>query len=171
MNEPIQPVLALTLLAIMLVPFFIVTGALFPARTAKIKATIDLMTGRSFTVGLVNVVFFFAIALVLFTLSDKTEGFLKAVLFIPALLIAAVLAAALGLGLTGMVNLIGERVFPAQPAWRHTLWGTLLLAIACAVPFVGWFLLLPYVGCTGIGAFILGFFPSGRVVVPKDDHA
>ena len=168
MNEIIQPVGTLILVALMLVPFFIVLSALFPANIAKIQASIDLMPGRSFTVGLVNFLFFFAIALVLFTLSDKTEGVLKTILFVPALLIAAVLAVGLGLGLAGMVHLIGERVLPAQPAWQRTLWGTLLLAVACAVPFAGWFLLLPYAGCTGLGALILGFFPSGRPALPKE---
>jgi hypothetical protein len=33
-----------------------------------------------------------------------------------------------------------------------------ILCIACALPFVGWFLLLPFVAFTGIGATILGFF-------------
>jgi hypothetical protein len=33
-----------------------------------------------------------------------------------------------------------------------------VLSFACALPVVGWFLLFPYVGFVGIGAFILGLF-------------
>jgi sorbitol-specific phosphotransferase system component IIBC len=57
-----------------------------------------------------------------------------------------------------MSNLLGERIFPDQSAWKQTIWGTVILSFACALPIVGWFLLLPYVGFVGIGAFILGLF-------------
>jgi hypothetical protein len=30
--------------------------------------------------------------------------------------------------------------------------------LPCALPLAGWFLILPYAGLMGIGAFILGFF-------------
>jgi hypothetical protein len=36
--------------------------------------------------------------------------------------------------------------------------GTLILSLACGLPFVGWFLLLPYILIIGVGAAILGFF-------------
>jgi len=57
-------------------------------------------------------------------------------------------------------NLIGERIFPDLSISKQTIWGTACLSLACALPFVGWFLLLPYVGLTGIGAVILGFLQS-----------
>jgi hypothetical protein len=61
-------------------------------------------------------------------------------------------------GLTGMVNLIGEALAPDQSVWRRTFWGTGLLSLACALPVAGWFLLLPYILVSGVGAVILGFF-------------
>jgi hypothetical protein len=168
MNDLIQPFIVLIVLVLMLVPFFIVVSALFPKRVLKTQANIDLMPGRSFTVGLVNFLFFFAIALVLFILADKTESLLKGILSIPAVTIFVVLAIALSLGLAGLVNLLGERVAPAQSLWRRALWGTLLLGVACAVPFVGWFLLLPYAGCIGIGALIFSFIQPDRPILPKE---
>jgi len=168
MNDLIQALPILIVLVLMLAPFFIVVSALFPKRVLKTQGNIDLMPGRSFTVGLVNFLFFFTIAFVLFILADKTDGFLKALLTIPAALIAALLVIALGLGLAGVVNLIGERVFPAQPAWRRTLWGTCLLGIACGLPVVGWFLVLPYAGWMGMGALILGFFQPERPALPRE---
>jgi hypothetical protein len=54
--------------------------------------------------------------------------------------------------------LIGERLFPDHAIWKQILLGSICLSLACALPFVGWFLLLPYVGFVGIGAVILGFF-------------
>ena len=69
----------------------------------------------------------------------------------------------LSFGLTGMVGVLGERIFPDQPAWKRTLWSTLALSLGSAVPVAGWFLLLPYVGLTGLGAFILSFFSKPSI--------
>jgi len=168
MNELIPLLATLVLLVLLLVPFFIVIGALFPQRVLKTQANIDLMPGRAFTVGLVNFLFFFAIALVLFILADKTDGLLKGLLTIPALLIAGLLSIGLCLGLAGVVNLVGERVAPGQSAWQRSLWGTLLLGLACVVPLVGWFLVLPYAGWVGIGGLVIGLFQPSRPVLPKE---
>ncbi len=157
--------LALTLL---LIPFFIVMGALFPKRVTKAQSILNLMPGRAFAVGLVNFVFFLAVGMVLLIIADKTGNFLKTILTIPALIIFTVLAITLSFGLTGMVQLIGERLAPTQSAWRRTFWGALLLGISCAVPLVGWFLLLPYTACAGIGAFITSFFQPDRPPLPKE---
>ena len=146
------------LLTIALAAYFLVIGALFTNRVAKTQRVITAMPGRSFGVGLVNFVFFGVIALVLFSVAGNAGDFIRFILTIPALLITAILAIMLSFGLAGMSNLLGERIFPDQPAWKQTIWGTVILSFACALPIVGWFLLLPYVGFVGIGAFILGLF-------------
>lgn len=168
MNDNIALFLTLFALDLILVPFFIVVGALFPKRVAKTQSVLDLMPGRAFAVGLVNFVFFLAIGMVFFILADKTDGLLKAILTIPALVIFTVLAITLSFGLAGMVNLVGERVAPSQSPWRRALWGTLLLGLGCSVPLVGWFLLLPYASCVGIGAFITSFFQPNKPPLPKE---
>ncbi len=146
------------LLTIALAAYFLVIGALFTNRVAKTQRVITAMPGRSFGVGLVNFVFFGVIALVLFSVAGNAGDFIRFILTVPALLITAILAIMLSFGLAGMSNLLGERIFPDQSAWKQTIWGTVILSFACALPIVGWFLLLPYVGFVGIGAFILGLF-------------
>lgn len=146
------------LLTIALAAYFLVIGALFANRAAKIKRVITAMSGRSFGVGLVNFAFFGVIALVLFSVAGSTGDFIRFILTVPALLITAVLAIMLSFGLAGISNLLGERIFPDQPAWQQTAWGAVILSFACALPIVGWFLLFPYVSFVGIGAFILGLF-------------
>ena len=146
------------LLTIALAAYFLVIGALFANRAAKTQRVITAMPGRSFGVGLVNFVFFGVIALVLFSVAGNAGDFIRFILTVPALLITAILAIMLSFGLAGMSNLLGERIFPDQPAWKQTIWGTVILSFACALPIVGWFLLLPYIGFVGIGAFILGLF-------------
>jgi hypothetical protein len=155
-------ILPLFLIVILLVAgfsaYFLVVNALFASRIARTRSIAQSMPGRSFGIGLVNFIFFAVIALVLFSLAENTGPFVRGVLTIPGLIILGFLASALSLGLAGMSNLIGERIFPDLPAWKQTLWGTVCLALACSLPFMGWFLLLPYVGFVGIGAVILGSF-------------
>lgn len=146
------------LMTISLVAYFLVMGALFPQRIVKTKAVAQSMPARSLGIGLVNFVFFAVIALLLLAVAENAAPFLKGILSILALIIFVFLAIVLSFGLAGMSGLIGERIFPSASPWQRTLWGTVCLSLACTLPFVGWFLLLPYAGFVGIGALILGFF-------------
>ena len=138
--------------------FFLTLRALFSLRAAKIQSAIQLMPGRALLIGAVNILFFGVIALVLFGIGNNLFGLIKAIPLLPAIFLAGVLTIGLSFGLTGMVQLVGERIFPDTSAWKQTLWGTVVLSFACAVPVAGWFLLLPYAALTGFGAFILSFF-------------
>jgi hypothetical protein len=158
MPEILRLFIVIVLLTIGFVAYFLVIGALFAERIAKTRGLIYSAPGRSFGVGLVNLVFFTVIAIVLFSLAENARAFIKGVLTIPALLIAAFLLIMLSFGLAATASLLGERIFPDLPAWKQSAWGTVCLSFACAVPFAGWFLLLPYIGFIGVGAFILGFF-------------
>ena len=157
MADILRLLLILLLLTISLSAFFLVVGALFPSRVTRTKSIVNLSPGRSFALGMVNFMFFGLIAVVLFSIAENSVGFFKGLLVIPALLITILLTILLSIGLTAVVSELGERLFPDTPMWRRSLWSAVLLCIACALPFVGWFLLLPYVGLVGIGATIQGF--------------
>jgi sorbitol-specific phosphotransferase system component IIBC len=64
-----------------------------------------------------------------------------------------------------MVGVLGEKMFSSAESLKRTIWGSVLLTLACALPFVGWFLLFPYVALTGFGAVILSFFQREARVV------
>jgi hypothetical protein len=162
MSDILRLFLALILLTLGLAAYFLVLNALFLSRITKAKSTIQAVPARSFGIGLVNFLFFFVIAAVLLSVAENTGPFIRGVLTIPALIILAFLIIVLSLGLAGMSNLVGERIFSDTSVWKQTLWGTVCLSLACALPFIGWFLLLPYVGFVGIGAVILGFFQRGN---------
>ena len=158
MSDIIRLLLIIVLLIAGLVAYFLVGNALFAPRVARTRSVAKSMPSRSFGIGFVNFVFFAVMAMVLLSIADKTGPFIKGVLTIPAVIILAFLAILLSFGLAGIANLVGERIFSDLPAWKQTLWGTVCLCLACALPFAGWFLLLPYVGFTGVGAVILSFF-------------
>jgi hypothetical protein len=161
MSDIVRLFLIVILMVAGFAAYFLVVNALFASRVARTRSLAQYTTGRSFGIGLVNFLFFAAIALVLLSVAENTGPFIRGILTIPAMVILALLSIALSLGLAGMSNLIGERLFPDLPAWKQTLWGAVCLSLACALPFVGWFLLLPYVGFVGIGAVILGFLQRG----------
>ncbi len=157
MQELIRLFIVILLLTVSLAAYFTVIRALFPARVASTRSVIEATPGRSFGVGLVNFVFFAVIAILLFSVADRAGPFIKGILTIPALIITGFLMVMLSFGLAAVAGLLGERTFQDLPAWKQSIWGTVCLSFACAVPFAGWFLLLPYAGSLGVGAFILGF--------------
>jgi len=152
----------IVLLTISLTAFFLVLGAFFPKRVEKTQRIITQMPARAFGLGLVNFLFFGVILLVLFTITDgnanRVNSILRIILLIPTLSLTALLIAVLSFGLTGMINVLGERIFPDLSPLKKIILGSTVLSFACALPFVGWLILLPCIGFTGFGAAILGFF-------------
>jgi sorbitol-specific phosphotransferase system component IIBC len=161
MNEFYRVVFWLAALISGLIGYFVVVGALFSKRLAKTQAAITSMPNRALGIGAVNFVFFSVIAFILFSVSGETDGFVQFILTLPALLITAVLVIALSFGLASVANLVGERILPEASPLKRSIWGTVFLGLACALPFVGWFLMFPYVGLVGIGGFIIGYFQRG----------
>lgn len=159
MNEILRITLLVTLLAVAFACYFLVVGAFFDRRVSKTLNVAKQLPTRSFGIGFVNFLFFGTIAVVLFAITEGVgNDAIRLVVLIPSLLIAAVLVIFLSLGLSAMVSIIGERVFPDHSTWQKSFWGTVILAFASAIPTVGWFLLFPFVALTGFGAVILGFF-------------
>jgi hypothetical protein len=158
MDNIFPTLLIVTLLVISLGAYFLVIGVFFPNRIAKTQHAAAQLPWRSLGLGFVNLFFFGSIGIALLSVGGNAGGVIQGILFVPAFLIQGVLAVLLSLGLTGIVNDLGARLFADAPAWKQTVWGSVTLTFACGLPFIGWFLLLPGVICLGIGATILGFF-------------
>src|SRR5688572_8252601 len=156
MNDIFRFFFIIILLSLSFTAYFLVISALFTNRVTKTQAVINQTPGRSFGLGMVNFLFFGAIAFVLLSIAENTGPFIKGLLTIPALLILTFLIALASIGLTSVVKVLSERIFPDLTSWKQMLWGAVVLCFACALPFVGWFLLLPTVTFIGIGATILG---------------
>jgi hypothetical protein len=167
MTDILRIFFIIILLTIALAAYFLAIGALFSSRIMKTQRVISQMPGRAFGVGFVNFMFFGVILIVLFAITDgnanRVSSVIRIILLIPTLTLAGLLSAVLSFGLAGMANILGERIFPELNALRRSIYGTVILSLACALPVVGWFLLYPYVGFVGIGAFILGLFQRENI--------
>lgn len=157
MTDILRLVLIIPLLTISLAAYLLVVRAVFPARVERTQIVVNQSPWRSLGLGLINFFFFGVTAFAMLSLAENTGAFVRGLLTVPALIILAFLAILLSVGLTGVVVVLGGRLFPNLPEWKQTMWGTVVLAFACALPFAGWFLLLPAVGFVGIGATILGY--------------
>ena len=151
--------------AVCLIALFVALETLFPRLVERTRHTADASPGRSFVVGLVNLLFFGSVATGFAALN---EGLGANVFLLPALVILALLAAALTLGLSGMAALAGGRLLPEGHPWRRVMWGGIVLTLGSLTPFIGWFGLFPYLGITGLGAFILGWFRRSAPPEPDD---
>jgi hypothetical protein len=155
MNDVARLIGILAVLSVSLAAFCVVVAALFPHRVTRTHTLAGSMPGRAFLVGLVNFLFFAALALGFMALGEWS----RVELFnLPALLFAGILGVGLSFGLAGVVRLVGARLVPEPLGVRQTVWGALALGWACGLPFLGWFGLLPYTGLLGLGAFIISLF-------------
>lgn len=141
-----------------LVALFAAVALFFPL---PVERTRDLLSGsflRSFLLGLVNFLFFGAIAALLVKLGQGAGGPVAAILTLLALLLVLALTIFLLLGLSGLTSLAGERIGEGTSPFRRQLRGGLLLVLAGLTPFVGWYVLAPLALLTGLGAAIQAMF-------------
>lgn len=157
MSDILRFTLVILLLTITFASYFLVIGALIANRVTKTKNVIEQTPGRSFGLGMVNFLFFGSIAFVLLSVAENAGPVIRGIIMIPAFIILAFLIVLSSIGLTSIVKMLGERIFSDVVSWKQITWGSVVLCFACALPFVGWFLLIPYVLFIGIGAAILGF--------------
>ena len=165
MTDILRLMLIVILLTISLAAYFLVISTLFTSRVDKTQRIINQMPGRAFSVGLVNFLFFGVIGLVLVMLTDgenRVDNMVRVILLFPTIAIFTFLGILLSFGLAGMASVIGGRIFTGHNAIKQNIFGAITLSVACALPFAGWFLMLPYIGLVGIGAVILGFFQRGE---------
>jgi hypothetical protein len=139
---------------ICLIALFNVLAALFPTRIEHTRHAAETSMVRAFFLGLVNFLFLGALMLGFIALGENIHR----VFFIPAIFFLGVVSVGVTLGLGGIVQMTGNRMFPEKSALHRTTWGTSALYLACLTPFIGWFGVFIYIGLLGLGSFILSFF-------------
>ena len=159
MTEVISFVLLLPIGVLSLMALFTVVQVLFSAQIQHVQKSLEGSAKRSFVMGLINFVFVAAIALALIAVGENAGAPIFAVL---GLLIGAIGVVGLIFGLVGISQLVGAQLQPERSRAGQLVIGTLVLTLACLFPFLGWFVLFPYVGILGFGGYLNGVAAARR---------
>ena len=138
--------------AISLVAFFTVVNVVFSTLVTKMEEKSDESPGRSFFLGLLNTVFIAVLSLALWSIAENSG---IGILAVPSLILLALFAIGVIFGGTALVRTIGKRLYPDREERTQMLRGGLITLLACTVPYIGWFILLPYLLLRGFGAFLM----------------
>ncbi len=149
---------------ITLVASFIFIRGLFPVRVSKIQATLENNWKRSFWLGLMNTVL---ITIFVFGFGSLGNG--SPILYIPAFAMYGAFLIGLLFGLSAFVQILGERLFPDHnPVKRDIKAGSVFL-LTSLLPFVGWFLLFPYVISLSAGAVVITLFRKNPTITDNEN--
>ena len=151
-------IILLSIIALItLVASFIFTRGLFPDRVSKVQATLEDNWKRSFWLGLVNTVL---ITIFVFGFGSLGNG--SPIFYLPAFAMYGAFLIGLLFGLTAFVQVLGDRLFSdLNPIKRDIKAGAVFL-LTSLLPFVGWFLLFPYVISLSVGAVLITLFQERK---------
>ncbi len=163
MEELIRNLAFIAVCFVCIVATLTVMHALFPARVQRIRQVAEGAPHRAFVIGLINILFFVALALSAFSIGDRFQGAAPGgLLGLVGLALSMVVLVGLTVGLSALSRLIGERVSPdANPA-RQSVNGAVALTLACLTPFAGWFVMLPIAAAIGVGAYVMTLLKAER---------
>lgn len=159
MNETITGLMLVTLSLLCLAAYLTVWRALFAERIASLQSIAASTPLRAFVIGLINLTFFGLVTLALASIAGR--GGAAMLLWVPALIALVCLIVALSFGLSAFAQTVGERLLPSTGPLRQSLIGALLLIGGSLLPVAGWLVLLPFVACVGVGAFVMGLMRRG----------
>ena len=93
-----------------IVALLVTVSLLIPGLSDRSSRTMALMPGRSFILGAVNFLFFFAVAAVLAQIGDALPGPLGGLFGLAALLLALLILSMMAIGLSGLVLLLAKKI-------------------------------------------------------------
>jgi hypothetical protein len=132
---------------------FLFIKGLFPARVGKVRENLESNWKRSFWIGLANTMLITILVVGLGSLGANYPVF-----YLPAFAIYGAFLIGLLYGLTAFIQILGERLFADFPPVKRDLRAAAVFVLASLLPFVGWFLLLPYCISLGVGAVAITLF-------------
>jgi hypothetical protein len=151
--ETLLIILLSALSLVTLVASLIFIQGLFPIRVQKVQATLEAQWKRSFWIGFANTILITIVVVGLASLGNNAGFF-----FIPAFVIYGTFLIGLLFGFSAFTQILGDRLFSEDRPVRKAVRSGTVFLLASLLPFVGWFLLFPYVICLAVGAVIITLF-------------
>ena len=150
-------ILISTLALITLTASLIFIRGLFPVRVSKVQTTLENNWKRSFWLGLVN-----TILITIFVLGFGSLGNGSPLFYFPAFAMYGAFLIGLLFGLSAFVQILGERLFPDLDLVKRDIKAGSVFLLTALLPFVGWFLLFPYVISLSVGAVVITLFQNRK---------
>ena len=147
-----QPLLFGILIWISVTFFFVLIETLFPNIVREGKDIVEDSMGRSFWLGIINGVFLLALTLLFFYLANLVGVEL---ISLPGIIFAMIFIIGGIIGLSGIFQLIGDKLFPDQSTFTKRSYAAGVTILACLAPFIGWYGLFPYLLFVGFGSFVI----------------
>ena len=161
--ETFYTILLSILALITLVASLIFIRGLFPVRVSKVQVTLEDNWKRSFWLGLLN-----TILITIFVFGFGSLGNGSPLFYLPAFAMYGAFLIGLLFGFSAFVQILGERLFPdLDPVKRDVKAGSVFL-LTSLLPFVGWFLLFPYVISLSVGAVVITISQNRKKREKKD---
>jgi hypothetical protein len=139
----------------------VVLGYLLPTFVGRSRRALESMPIRSLLVGIVNAIFFMAIAGLILILGAELPDALRGLFNLAALAILLALLGMAALGLAGLLTLLRDRVGLSPSSLPALLWLGVLLVAAGLAPVIGWLALTPLALLAGLGAAIIALVQRG----------
>jgi len=146
--------------------FFVLLETLFSSIVTKGKEIAEDSPGRAFWLGLINGLFFLALAVLFIFLG---ENFGTPLIALPGLFFGGVFIIGGLVGLASMIQLIGDRLFPEHSTFKRRSFAAGVTILACLTPYVGWFGLFPYLLLVGFGYYVIRAYNQYRESRVKTD--
>ncbi|MFV1949875.1 MAG: hypothetical protein ACC633_08095 [Anaerolineales bacterium] len=149
-----------------LVAAFLITKGLFPECVVKVQTTLETNWKRSFWIGLLNTILISIFVFGLGSLGSRVSLF-----YIPTFLVFGAFLIGLLFGLTAFIQILGDRLFlDCGPVKKDIRAGAVFL-LASMLPFVGWFLIFPYIISLAFGAVVITQFQRNKSTDNKKGKA
>jgi hypothetical protein len=151
MLEGIGLILVGALALVSLVSLFLVVGVLFPGIINRSAVSLETSNKRAFWLGFINTLVAAILIGVFVWLGENVAEFL----FLLAILILVFYVPAALFGLIALGRMIGEKLFGNHSGIRQQIYGSGVMILAALFPFLGWYVLFPFLLIQGFGAFLV----------------
>ncbi|MCH7589336.1 MAG: hypothetical protein IIC78_15070 [Chloroflexi bacterium] len=135
-----------------------VISVIFPRKIEAVAQGWSDINARTFWLGVVNTILLAVPAIVLLILGANIGEWFA----VPSVLLVTFYVGVGLFSLIGLVHFLGRRLFPDASSFRQNTYAAILLILAVLTPFVGWYLLLPFLLIYGFGGSVERFFQRRR---------
>ena len=146
---------------ITMIAMLIAIDLLLPLRVELNRKRLETGLGRSFLLGLINLIFWLVLGAIFLSVARHTRGWIASPLNVLGGLFLIVLLLLLVFSLPALAAVarhLGSRMGTAKSAFQTVLQGGILLVLSGMTPYIGWFIFTPVIVCTAVGATILSLF-------------